>query len=100
MFVDAVKVFVRSGNGGRGCVAFLREAFRPKGGPCGGNGGKGGDVFLEADGNLNNLVNQHYQPHLHAKNGDPGGGKGKEQGDATWPGKRVAGPMMTTRPTT
>ncbi len=78
MFVDAVKVFVRSGNGGRGCVAFLREAFRPKGGPCGGNGGKGGDVFLEADGNLNNLVNQHYQPHLHAKNGDPGGGKGKD----------------------
>lgn len=78
MFVDSVKIYVRAGNGGRGCVAFLREAFRPKGGPCGGNGGKGGDVTLEADGNVDNLVNVHYQPHLRAKNGDPGGGKGKD----------------------
>ena len=78
MFVDSAKVYVRAGNGGRGCVAFLREAFRPKGGPCGGNGGKGGDVILEADVNLNNLVNQHYQPHLRASNGTPGGGKGKD----------------------
>ena len=78
MFVDSVKIYVRAGNGGRGCIAFLREAFRPKGGPCGGNGGKGGDVTLEADGNVDNLVNIHYQPHLRAKNGDPGGGKGKD----------------------
>ena len=78
MFVDSVKIYVRAGNGGRGCVAFLREAFRPKGGPCGGNGGKGGDVILEADVNLNNLVDQHYQPHLRAPNGIPGGGKGKD----------------------
>ncbi|MCS1408594.1 MAG: GTPase Obg [Verrucomicrobia subdivision 3 bacterium] len=78
MFVDAVKVRVHAGNGGRGCVAFLREAFRPKGGPCGGNGGKGGDVILEADANVNNLVNLHYQPHLRAKNGNPGGGKDKD----------------------
>ncbi len=78
MFVDSVKVYVEAGNGGRGCVAFLREAFRPKGGPCGGNGGKGGDVILEADVNLNNLVNQHYQPHLRAAGGIPGGGKSKD----------------------
>lgn len=78
MFVDSVKIYVQAGNGGRGCVAFLREAFRPKGGPCGGNGGKGGNVILEADVNLNNLVNQHYQPHLRASNGTPGGGKGKD----------------------
>lgn len=78
MFVDSVKIYVSAGNGGRGCVAFLREAFRPKGGPCGGNGGKGGDVILEADVNMNNLVNQHYKPHLRADNGIPGGGKGKD----------------------
>ena len=78
MFVDAVKIYVQAGKGGRGCVAFLREAFRPKGGPCGGNGGKGGDVILEADANVNNLVNLFYQPHLRAKNGEPGGGKGKD----------------------
>jgi GTPase len=78
MFVDSVKVYVNAGNGGRGAVAFLREAFRPKGGPCGGNGGKGGDVILEADVNMNNLVNQHYQQHLRAGNGIPGGGKGKD----------------------
>ena len=78
MFVDAVKIYVQAGKGGRGCVAFLREAFRPKGGPCGGNGGKGGDVILEADANVNNLVNLLYQPHLRAKNGEPGGGKGKD----------------------
>ena len=78
MFVDSVKVYVNAGNGGRGAVAFLREAFRPKGGPCGGNGGKGGDVTLEADVNMNNLVNQHYQQHLRAGNGIPGGGKGKD----------------------
>lgn len=78
MFVDSVKIAARAGNGGRGCVAFLREAFRPKGGPCGGNGGKGGDVFLEADINRNNLIDQYYQPHLHAKNGEAGQGKGKD----------------------
>lgn len=82
MFVDAVKIYVQAGKGGRGCVAFLREAFRPKGGPCGGNGGKGGDVILEADANVNNLVNLLCQPHLRAKNGEPGKGKGKDGGNA------------------
>ena len=82
MFVDAVKIYVQAGKGGRGCVAFLREAFRPKGGPCGGNGGNGGNVILEADANVNNLVNLFYQPHLRAKNGEPGGGKGKDGSNA------------------
>lgn len=82
MFVDAVKIYVQAGKGGRGCVAFLREAFRPKGGPCGGNGGNGGNVILEADANVNNLVNLLYQPHLRAKNGEPGGGKGKDGSNA------------------
>jgi GTP-binding protein len=78
MFVDEVKIHARAGHGGRGCVAFLRETFRPKGGPCGGNGGRGGDVVLEADHDLNNLVNQYYQPRLIAPDGGHGLGKGMD----------------------
>lgn len=78
MFIDEVKVFARAGHGGRGCVAFCREAYRPKGGPDGGNGGRGGNVILEADHDLNNLLNQFYQPRLIAKNGDHGMGKGMD----------------------
>lgn len=57
------------------CVAFLREAYRPKGGPSGGNGGRGGSVILQADHDLNNLLNQFFQPQLVAEQGE--GGKGK-----------------------
>lgn len=78
MFVDEVKVFARAGHGGKGCVAFLRETFRPKGGPSGGNGGRGGDVILRADHDLNNLINQYYVPRLIAENGEPGMGKGMD----------------------
>ncbi len=78
MFVDEVRIYARAGHGGRGCVAFLRETFRPKGGPSGGNGGRGGDVFLEADHDLNNLINQYYQPRLFAEDGQPGLGKGMD----------------------
>jgi GTP-binding protein len=78
MFVDQVKILARAGHGGRGCVAFLRETFRPKGGPSGGNGGRGGDVILEADHDLNNLINQYYQPRLIAQNGEHGLGKGMD----------------------
>ena len=78
MFVDEVKVFARAGHGGPGCVAFLRETFRPKGGPSGGNGGRGGDVILEADHDLNNLVDQYYKPRLLAENGEHGLGKGMD----------------------
>ncbi|MCX8109589.1 MAG: GTPase ObgE, partial [Verrucomicrobiae bacterium] len=76
MFVDEVRVYARAGHGGRGCVAFLREAHRPKGGPAGGDGGRGGDVILEANQDLNNLVAQYYQPRLIAENGKHGMGKG------------------------
>ncbi len=78
MFVDEVKVFARAGHGGKGCIAFLREAYRPKGGPDGGNGGRGGDVILEADHDLNNLIHQFYQPRLLAEHGDHGMGKGMD----------------------
>jgi GTPase len=78
MFVDEVKVYARAGHGGKGCVAFLRETFRPKGGPSGGNGGRGGNVILQADHDLNNLVAQFYNSRLLAENGGAGMGKGMD----------------------
>ncbi len=78
MFIDEIKIFARAGHGGKGCVAFLRETFRPKGGPSGGNGGRGGDVILQADHDLNNLIAQYYQPRLLAQNGEHGLGKGMD----------------------
>lgn len=78
MFVDEVKIFARAGHGGKGCVAFHREAYRPKGGPSGGNGGRGGDVILQADRDINNLIAQYYQPRLIAEEGKPGMGKGMD----------------------
>jgi len=78
MFIDEIKVFASAGHGGRGSVAFHREAYRPKGGPSGGNGGRGGSVILEADHDLNNLLHQFYQPKLIAEKGQHGLGKGMD----------------------
>ncbi len=78
MFIDEIKVYARAGHGGKGCVSFLREAYRPKGGPAGGNGGMGGDVILEADHDLNNLIAQYFQSKLIAEDGGPGMSKGKD----------------------
>lgn len=78
MFIDEIKITAKAGHGGKGCVSFLREAYRPKGGPAGGNGGHGGDVVLEADHDLNNLIAQYYQPRLIAQNGGQGMSKGKD----------------------
>lgn len=78
MFIDEIKVYAHAGHGGKGAVAFHREAFVPKGGPSGGNGGRGGDVILEADHDLNNLIAQYYQPRLMAQNGKAGMGKGMD----------------------
>lgn len=75
MFIDDIVVHAKAGNGGAGCVAFHREAFKPKGGPSGGNGGRGGSVLLEACEDLSSLEKQFYQPWLIAKNGLPGKGK-------------------------
>lgn len=74
MFVDYAKIFVQSGNGGKGCVAFRREKFVPKGGPSGGDGGWGGDVIAKVDYNLNTLQDIKYHKSYKAKNGDPGQG--------------------------
>jgi GTPase len=78
MFIDEIKIYARAGHGGKGAVAFHREAYRPKGGPSGGNGGRGGNVILEASHDLNNLINQYYQPRLLAEDGEQGMGKGMD----------------------
>jgi GTP-binding protein len=78
MFVDEIKIYARAGHGGKGCVAFQREKYRPKGGPSGGNGGRGGSVILEADHDLNNLIAQYYQPRLIAPDGQFGMGNGMD----------------------
>src|SRR3954462_12444486 len=75
MFVDRIKVFAHAGDGGRGCVSFRREKFVPKGGPDGGDGGRGGDVILKADVHVDNLSNLFYEPIIKAKNGQHGQGK-------------------------
>src|SRR5204863_1347970 len=78
MFIDEIKIYARAGHGGKGAIAFHREAYIPKGGPSGGNGGRGGDVILEADHDLNNLIGQYYQPKLLAQDGKGGLGKGMD----------------------
>ncbi len=78
MFVDEIKIYARAGHGGKGCVAFHREAYITKGGPSGGNGGRGGSVILQADHDLNNLIQQYYVPRLLAENGEAGMGKGMD----------------------
>ncbi|MDW7979065.1 MAG: GTPase ObgE, partial [Verrucomicrobiales bacterium] len=78
MFVDEVRIYARAGHGGRGCIAFRREKHRPKGGPDGGNGGRGGHVILQADHDVNNLIALYYQPRLIAEDGKHGMGKGMD----------------------
>ena len=76
-FLDEAKVYIRSGDGGNGCVAFRREKFIEFGGPSGGDGGKGGDVIVETVDGLNTLIDYRYQQHFKAKSG--GGGMGKDR---------------------
>ena len=74
-FLDQCKIFIRSGNGGAGSVSFRREKFIPNGGPDGGDGGKGGDVWIEATEGLNTLIDYRYQQHFKAKTGEHGKGR-------------------------
>jgi GTP-binding protein len=74
-FLDEAKVYIRSGDGGNGCVSFRREKFIEFGGPNGGDGGKGGDVIAQAVEGLNTLIDYRYQQHFKAKNGRAGMGK-------------------------
>ncbi|SMX24284.1 GTPase ObgE [Boseongicola aestuarii] len=74
-FLDLARVTIRSGGGGSGCVSFRREKYIEYGGPDGGDGGRGGDVWAEAVEGLNTLIDFRYQQHFFAKNGQPGMGK-------------------------
>lgn len=85
-FLDEAKIFIKSGDGGAGCVSFRREKFIPKGGPDGGDGGRGGHVYAEAYENLNTLIDYRYQQHFKAKKGQHGMGSnrtGKSAEDIT-----------------
>lgn len=75
VFRDRVKVYVKAGDGGDGCMSFRREKFIPKGGPDGGDGGRGGDVIFVADVTLDNLVDLYYRPHQKGERGVHGKGK-------------------------
>lgn len=108
MFVDRVKVFAQAGTGGRGSVSFRREKFVPKGGPDGGDGGRGGNVILRADRHVDNLANLFYEPLIKAKNGGHGMGKkmsgraGADKivkvpvGTVVWPAKEEKQPTLTS----
>lgn len=76
-FIDEAKIFVRSGNGGGGCVSFRREANVPKGGPDGGDGGRGGSVTFRAISGLNTLIDFRYQQHFKASTGQHGMGRNR-----------------------
>jgi len=74
-FLDQTKVYIRSGAGGPGCISFRREKFIEFGGPDGGDGGRGGDVWAEAVAGLNTLIDYRYQQHFKAQNGEHGMGR-------------------------
>ena len=76
-FLDEAKIYLRSGNGGNGCIAFRREKYIEFGGPDGGDGGKGGDVWAEAVEGLNTLIDYRYRQHFKAGNGLPGAGQNR-----------------------
>ncbi|MFH2070776.1 MAG: GTPase ObgE [Elusimicrobiota bacterium] len=80
MFVDKAKISIKAGKGGDGCVSFRREKYVPFGGPEGGSGGKGGDVYLVADPHVSTLLDFTYRPHYRAQDGMPGKGKNMEGG--------------------
>lgn len=74
MFYDEVKVSLQAGDGGDGCFSFRRAKYEPKGGPDGGDGGRGGNVYVEADTNVADLTAYHFKPGWKARNGEPGRG--------------------------
>ena len=83
MFIDEAKIWIKAGDGGHGCISFRREKFIAKGGPDGGNGGKGGDVYLETVEDVDTLIDFASKRHWKAKNGMPGEGSNRtgESGD-------------------
>ena len=81
MFIDEAQIWVKAGDGGNGCISFRREKFVPKGGPDGGDGGRGGNVYFRAVENLDTLMDFAGKHHWQAQNGQPGSGKNKHGAD-------------------
>ena len=77
MFIDEAKIRVKAGDGGNGCMAFRREKFVPRGGPSGGDGGKGGDVIMESSERHNTLVHFRFNPEYKAQRGRHGEGSNR-----------------------
>src|SRR3989337_3397178 len=77
-FIDEAKIYVKAGDGGRGCVSFRREKYIPRGGPDGGDGGKGGDVWIIADNGLVSLLDFKYKKHYTAERGEHGQGSNRK----------------------
>ena len=94
MFIDHIKIRVKGGDGGNGCVSFRREKHTPLGGPNGGDGGRGGNVVLEADANVRTLIDLHYHPHYIASRG--GHGQGKDRHGPSGPEVVIKVPLGTT----
>ncbi|MCH7950231.1 MAG: GTPase ObgE [Candidatus Dadabacteria bacterium] len=74
-FIDEAKIYIKAGDGGRGCVSFRREKYVPRGGPNGGDGGNGGDIIMVTRRNMSSLLDHRYQQHYRAKRGEHGRGK-------------------------
>ncbi|MEK7825509.1 MAG: GTPase ObgE, partial [Nitrospirota bacterium] len=72
MFIDEVKIFVKAGDGGNGCVSFMREKYVPRGRPNGGDGGNGGDITIRTSSSVSTLLDLKYQQHYMAKRGGHG----------------------------
>ena len=90
MFIDRVRIQVKGGDGGAGCMSFRREAHVPKGGPDGGDGGRGGDVVVEADGSVSSLVEYRFKHHFKATRGMHGKGSRMHGADGRGPGAESA----------
>ena len=93
MFVDEAKIWVKAGDGGRGCVSFRREKYVPRGGPDGGDGGDGGDVVIVADPSKHTLLDYAYKKHYRAQKGRHG--RGKDQTGARGEDLEVPVPVGT-----
>ena len=83
MFIDEAEIYVKAGDGGNGCLSFRREKYVPKGGPDGGDGGKGGDVYFQAVENLDTLMDFTGKHHWYAENGSGGSGSNKHGADGS-----------------
>ncbi len=94
MFVDTAKVIIKSGHGGKGCISFRREKYKPRGGPDGGDGGHGGNVIFIGDRGINSLVRFRYSPRLVAEKGNHG--KGNNRSGRKGKDKIVKVPCGTT----